>query len=483
MDYNQVKDQFMSDNAGEAVKTINNLSFIAINSFILYSILIKRFKLPIITSSLVLFTGIFLATTLLNNWITTLNVILLATTSIITLIFPVKLPQKSSKSSSHRHTNSVTTGDFDNGTSWKSQPPSPLPQHSQDNIQLSLKSYITNYRSYLLYLTLLSILAVDFPIFPRKLAKTESFGTSFMDLGVGSFTFALGVVDAKYHILKSYNMRKVLPLIALAIIRLIAVSLSDYPQHSSEYGTHWNFFCTLAMLPLLTKPLTTINQHTDIQFSWMAVLIGGSFQVLLSCTSLQEWTLHAPRDDVLSHNKEGIVSMVGYLCIYLFGLDIGLYSLPQDPYAYFRKRLTKKVAKDKRDKLLIILASFSILYWSLYGGARFFNMEVSRRMANLPYILWTVAFNTSFLTLFLLIDLVNFKTPSRQAVAVPGILQAINNNGLALFLIANVFTGIINLSIETIYSSTITSTMILAVYLSTLLYVAWVSRSSRLLRL
>ncbi|TIA89674.1 hypothetical protein E3P99_01958 [Wallemia hederae] len=475
MDYSQLKDAFVSGNAGSSVGYINNLSFVSLNSIILYAILIKRVKLRVYAAGCILFLGQFLAVTVLSNHVTLLNVLISVTTSLITLISPVRLPSKSPTHSSkptHRHANSVTTTDFDNGTSWKTQPPSPLPSHSQDSIQLSPKSYITNYRSYLLYFTMLSILAVDFPVFPRRLAKTESYGTSFMDLGVGSFTFAFGLVDAKYHILSAYNTRKVLPLIALAVIRLVSVTLTEYPQHISEYGTHWNFFATLAALPLLTKPLTVLNRATDVQFSWMAIIIAIVFQGVLSHTGLQQWTMDAERTSLLSHNKEGIVSLVGYLCIYLFGLDIGLYSLPQDPYAYFRKRLTKKVAKDKRDKLLVILASFSILYWSLYGGVRVFDVAVSRRVANLPYILWTVAFNTSFLTLFLLIDLINFKTPSRQAVAVPGMLQAISNNGLALFLIANVLTGMVNLSVETIRTNTITSLLILAAYTTALLAIA-----------
>ncbi|TIA95258.1 hypothetical protein E3P77_03301 [Wallemia ichthyophaga] len=238
------------------------------------------------------------------------------------------------------------------------------------------------------------------------------------------------------------------------MMRLISVTVTNYPQHYSEYGTHWNFFLTLAALPLLAKPLTILNTHTRIQFSWMAIVIGCVFQLVLALTSLQHWSLNAPRANLLSHNKEGLVSIVGYLCIYLFGLDIGLYSLPQHPYAYFRNTLTKPVHADQRGKLLSVLFSYAILYWCGYGVVRGLNMGVSRRIANLPYVLWTAAFNTTFLTLFVLIDLVHFKTPARQSLAVPGMMGAINSNALALFLIANVFTGLVNLSMQTIYAGT-----------------------------
>ena len=37
-------------------------------------------------------------------------------------------------------------------------------------------AYITNYRASMLLITTICILAVDFPVFPRRLAKTENFG-------------------------------------------------------------------------------------------------------------------------------------------------------------------------------------------------------------------------------------------------------------------------------------------------------------------
>lgn len=46
-------------------------------------------------------------------------------------------------------------------------------------------SFITLFRGGNLLMTCLSILAVDFPAYPRRFAKTELFGFSLMDTGAG----------------------------------------------------------------------------------------------------------------------------------------------------------------------------------------------------------------------------------------------------------------------------------------------------------
>lgn len=59
---------------------------------------------------------------------------------------------------------------------------SPLPEKSLNPVKKPISitplPALTTYRSHMLLMTFLSILAVDFPLFPRALAKCEVFGVS-----------------------------------------------------------------------------------------------------------------------------------------------------------------------------------------------------------------------------------------------------------------------------------------------------------------
>ena len=68
------------------------------------------------------------------------------------------------------------------------------------------RPFVTYFRAYVLIASAVCILAVDFPAFPRRFCKAETYGTGFMDVGVGSFVISNAIVSpearGKYPILR-----------------------------------------------------------------------------------------------------------------------------------------------------------------------------------------------------------------------------------------------------------------------------------------
>merc|ERR1712159_103006 len=147
--------------------------------------------------------------------------------------------------------------------------------------------FISLYRAFMMVLTCICILAVDFRIFPRAFAKTETYGQSVMDVGVGCFVFASALVSKQaqsyrhnegyMHTLKS-TVVKVSPLLVLGLIRLFATKSADYQEHVSEYGVHWNFFFTLAGVALLVAVLSPRREWSAIT----GLLLVAAYQFALS---------------------------------------------------------------------------------------------------------------------------------------------------------------------------------------------------------
>ena len=125
---------------------------------------------------------------------------------------------------------------------------------------------------------------------------------------------------------------------------------------------------------------------------------------------------------------------------------------------------------------------FIINLWAMWRyGPR---LPVSRRMANLAYIVWVCGFNNAQLLLFCSIEKVLFPNlydakdnkTERQRVrdATSRVMQAFNRNGFALFLIANLLTGAINMTMPTLYMDEIPAMVLLVGYTGLICSVALV---------
>lgn len=338
------------------------------------------------------------------------------------------------------------------------------------------RPFVTVWRGGMMIITCLAILAVDFKVFPRRFAKVENWGTSLMDVGVGSFVFAAGVVSArpilKAHVAKdakdaisiwrklAITTRHALPLLVLGLIRMYSVKGLNYAEHVTEYGVHWNFFFTIGLLPPFVLLFNFLSATSPTLVASFSVLLGSAYQLLLEFTDLKAYILTAPRTDLLSQNREGVFSFSGYLAIFLAGQALGLHILSR----HSSKGPSPSETFAHRARLFIILIIWSLLWGGLYLLTTSYkyglNLKVSRRLANLPYILWVGTFNCTQLAFFCLIETCCFPALSRATSgsmerkesmrATPRILRAFNRNGLAVFLAANLLTGLINLGVNTL---------------------------------
>ncbi|KAE8221761.1 hypothetical protein CF326_g8502 [Tilletia indica] len=459
--YREAKEGFVSHLTGSSPHTINTLSLTACTTYALWAAIRTRFSSSsrIVELSVLVIPLLLSTTSPLAHHPITLNVIITASTAAIIHSRPLHdnlalkhtyrlfAPNQHQQQQQHRKrrrrtSSSSSSSDRDSSddhhndqhkqgstptapfrvaveSPTDSQPHTPYlspdelrlqqqQQQQQQNpaetavrIAMPIRPFLTIYRAHMMLMTIICILAVDFPIFPRAFAKCETWGTSLMDMGVGSFVFSLGLVSAgpplRRTILRTatattqrrtptssplspssssssnpppppltqqltQDLRRSLPILLLGLIRVLLVKSTEYPEHVSEYGLHWNFFITLGLLPFigtlvracLARSSSNKGKKKEGRVIDFALFLAVLFQAILWFTPLQTWAisndLNRKTADLISANKEGIVSFPGYVILYLLGLDLGAYVLPADPYLAHRLRGERKFKSRREDE-------------------------------------------------------------------------------------------------------------------------------------
>lgn len=297
-------------------------------------------------------------------------------------------------------------------------------------------------------ITALCILAVDFQDFPRYLAKTERFGYSLMDTGVGLFVIVSGLVhkDIRQQRLKDIvrgNLKMIVILFVLGVGRFVSVKQLDYQEHVTEYGVHWNFFFTIAVC----KVLSTIVLYFSNNAIFLCILSLVIHELALYI-GLQDWVFgDSPRTSLISANREGISSCLGYVSIYIFGVLIKNILLDRNVPKY-------------QTQMKLIFGT--VLMWSLTYLVDIIQ-PTSRTLANAGYCIYMDTLLITMTTvLYFVTVLVEDKDKKFQ---VPIILSHINSNGLSYFLIANLLTGAVNLSMRTLLVPSVVTFIILNIYM------------------
>ncbi|KAF6134610.1 hypothetical protein GIB67_025725 [Kingdonia uniflora] len=234
------------------------------------------------------------------------------------------------------------------------------------------------------------------------------------------------------------------PLVILGVGRVIFTAGVNYQVHVGEYGVHWNFFFTLAAVSILTSIINIHPQYCG--FLGLSILAG--YQTSLM-SGLNDYLLSDKRTvSIISQNKEGIFSIFGYWGMYLVGVLLG-------NYLFFRSDSSSKTRSKQWTRVKIWI--LSVMFWLLTIILDKHVEKVSRRMCNLAYVAFVLAQNFQVLAILTLGDLI----PGQKTSALE---EAFNLNLLAVFLLANVLTGLINLTVNTISTSSITALAILVGY-------------------
>lgn len=503
------KTDFVSDLVGGTTADIYIVTSISALSYLVWCIVKKKSSLfdngnnnsliSTVIDFLLNWNNLLFSTTVYAN-----NIPLLIVLNFIPLVPVILMSSKSSSSNDQKKSNK--TNKYDSNK---------LVRRAVINLNtltskvfLPFKTYITIYRAQMMVITCVCIMAVDFNIFPRRFGKVETWGTSLMDLGVGSFVFSMGLISARSYIRQIFDSKfnytrtiiksfqNSLPIFILGLIRYISVKSVDYHEHVTEYGKHWNFFFTLACLPILNAVFAPIIFQISPLIT--GILISVFYEYYLINKGGLEFIIVGERDTFFGANREGILSLCGYFPIFLNGFTLGscILTIIPIPGSIFKigiskENLIKSYKKGKRGisqlKLTFILSIFFQLSYYIIDTCYVYS--VSRRMANLLYVIWVSAYNCTFLFLYGLIekvicgnieitiitdtnddnddDKVEVETNIEELVSqeyVPKSLSAINLNSLTLFLVANLLTGLINLTTNTLDAGPITSMGELVLY-------------------
>jgi phosphatidylinositol glycan class W len=323
--------------------------------------------------------------------------------------------------------------------------------------------FITQVKVGLMVSTTLAILAVDFPAFPRAFVKTETFGTALMDIGVGSFIFTHAVTGSKRRNSLQSVVIGVAPLLLIGVLRAVSLRAVNYQMHTSEYGTHWNFFVTLAAIAitsaLVQRACPAVRPHH------LGVAVLGLYQLWLSLGGGTEYVMEHPRSNLLHANKEGITSTAGYLALHLLSGYVSEILLSDNdtlattPAANTRSKTAVSLSRPWHHRLWRLVAldvALWVLTWVLHACVQ----PSSRRMTNAAYVVWMMAHNTFQLVCAFAVQLVVTKPEVRPSL----LFAAIGRNALPFFMLCNLLTGAVNLAMHTIYADAATAYVVMCCY-------------------
>ncbi|XP_017127858.1 uncharacterized protein At4g17910 [Drosophila elegans] len=330
-------------------------------------------------------------------------------------------------------------------------------------------------------ITAICILAIDFGSFNRPYRKSRQFGAKLMDTGIGLFVFTMAMVSRRTRHLSDLRrsvLYSALPLILLGLARTVAILMLGYGQDAHEYGQHLNAFFTLGFTKFLGA-LAGLLARKDLHLLPLGFGILLVHQFGLSVLGISDYVMDedVERSNLFDANREGLVSLPGFVALYLVSIYVNRWMVATTLLSY--SELVRKL----RRLFYLVLILWSLFIICTYG------IGISRVTCNFGYVIWMLAIgSTTLWASFGAIDfvinsvmpwesnqleeqengLLTGDTPvkGREKSIVPfTINQALNQNGLTFFLVANILTGGVNMFLEPEDRSNFESVIILLVYM------------------
>lgn len=324
------------------------------------------------------------------------------------------------------------------------------------------------------------ILCVDFSIFPRRGAKTFDYGFSIMDAGVGAFIAFSGAVspEAK-HAVESSTDRTIqtklglvgrtlsssVPLIILSCLRLFLLRYFEYREITEEYGTHLNFFAVLAAVKLISCLVyCVIGRRIKLNHVGTALIV--AYQLFLNYYAIDNIVSNESRENSFMANKEGFLSIIGLTGYHLVYTRLQLI-IDDASKTHKRYGITQTL------KALLRLAAPAIVGLIVMHN---FVQPSSRRISNAAYICWSAC---------MVIFLLGCEVTVNSAIAAlqrryhnvddfgSKIYRSFSQNAMPLFLLANLLTGAINLTLDTNNMPALSSFATIVAYLAFLSTIAY----------
>ncbi|KAH8324153.1 hypothetical protein KR074_000729 [Drosophila pseudoananassae] len=315
--------------------------------------------------------------------------------------------------------------------------------------------------------TCVAILAVDFPFYPHDYRKSQTFGASAMDMGIGLFVVNMGLVSQRPKALADLKKlpKSVVPLLVLGLARTLVITIIDYHQDDSEYGKHLNAFFILGFTKLLGS-LYSLLVRSNSQLLGLALGLLVFHEVILQLGVSSFVMASDSREGFFTANREGLSSLHGCVALYLLSIYFAKWYTSQDQLNYHQ--LLTKFGK----MFLMVTVCWSLVFTSAYITG------IARVTFNFGYVTWLFAVAISLILIYAFIfelKFVNLTIKMQNSVgdgrnhkcsthSLPTFVESLNMNGLTHFMLSNFLTGIVNMALNPGKRNGFESVLILSLY-------------------